>query len=149
MWLWWCRSLPGVFWRVWFSFRFSFRTENILALCWSPDGLCSLHQSTHKGDIIARAGQDKAATFRALRSPPFVNAPILSHFIFPIIFPSLIVPLSPTNNRPICPSSLAPASPPAALFSPSPALQWQVLIRELPRPLCYSPAKAPPLPSNL
>lgn len=62
-----------------------------------------------------------------------------------IILPSLIVLLSPSNNRPICPSSLAPASPPAALFSPSSALQWQVLIRELPRPLRYF-SKIPPLP---
>lgn len=64
-----------------------------------------------------------------------------------IILPSLIVPLSPSNNRPICPSSLAPASPPAALFSPSSALQWQVLIRELPRPPRYA-LKISPSPSQ-
>lgn len=64
-----------------------------------------------------------------------------------IILPSLIVLLSPSNNRPICPSSLAPASPPAALFSPSSALQWQVLIRELPRPLRHF-SKIPPSPSQ-
>lgn len=63
-----------------------------------------------------------------------------------IILPSLIVLLSPSNNRPICPSSLAPASPPAALFSPSSALQWQV-IRELPRPLRHF-SKIPPSPSQ-
>lgn len=65
-----------------------------------------------------------------------------------IIQPSLIVPLSRSNNRPICPSSLAPASPPAALFRPLSALQWQVLIRELPRPLCYSSSGPLPVPAT-
>ena len=46
-----------------------------------PDGICSLLQSAHKGDIIARAGWDKAAAFGVLQSPLFPIAPILSHSI--------------------------------------------------------------------
>lgn len=46
-----------------------------------PDGLCSPLQSAHKGDIIARAGWDKAAAFGVLQSPPFLIAPFLSHSV--------------------------------------------------------------------
>lgn len=84
-------------------------------------------------------------SFTLLLFPLHLLCPTLSWLI---IQPSLIVPLSRSNNRPICPSSLAPASPPAALFSPLSALQWQVLIRELPRPLCYSSSAPLPAPAT-
>lgn len=61
----------------------------------SPDELCSLHQSAHKGDIIDRAGQNKAATFGALRAPPFPIAPILSHFMFTDYIPLPHCPIIP------------------------------------------------------
>lgn len=61
----------------------------------SPDGLCSLFQSAHKGDIIARAGWYKATAFGVLWSPPFPIAPILSH--------SMLTDYTPLPHCPIIP----------------------------------------------
>lgn len=63
------------------------------------DGLCSLHQSDHKGDVIDRAGQNKAATFGALRAPPLPIAPILSHFMFTDYFPLPHCPIIPQQQQ--------------------------------------------------
>lgn len=63
------------------------------------DGLRSLHQSAHKGDVIDRAGQNKAATFGALRAPPLPIAPILSHFMFTDYFPLPHCPIIPQQQQ--------------------------------------------------
>lgn len=66
---------------------------------WSPDGLCILLQSAHKGDIIARAGWDKATAFGVLQSPPFPIAPILSHSILPDYPPLPHCPIIPLQQQ--------------------------------------------------
>lgn len=66
---------------------------------WSPDGLGILLQSAHKGDIIARAGWDKAAAFGLLQPPPFPLAPILSHSILPDYPPLPHCPIIPLQQQ--------------------------------------------------
>lgn len=66
---------------------------------WSPDGRCILLQSAHKGDIIARAGWDKATAFGVLQSPPFPIAPILSHSILPDYPPLPHCPIIPLQQQ--------------------------------------------------
>lgn len=59
------------------------------------DSAACMHQSAHKGDIIDRAGQNKAATFGALRAPPLPIAPILSYFMFTNYIPLPHCPIIP------------------------------------------------------
>lgn len=65
----------------------------------SPDGLCSLLQSAHKGDIIARAGWDKVTAFGASQSPPFPIAPILFHSILTDYPPLPYCPIIPLQQQ--------------------------------------------------
>lgn len=60
--------------------------------------------------------------------------------------PSLFHYPPPTTGQFVPPARLPP--PPAVLFSPSSALQWQVLVRELPQPLRYSSKSLLPFPAT-
>lgn len=124
------------------------RTVHVL-VSMNPEGFRNQLRGEKKGDISARTRWSQ--TSAALQPPPYFFHCIHSlklHTLWLSSPPSLFQHPSPTTGQFVPPAWLLP---PLLLryLAPSPALQWQVLIRKLPGPLCRSSKKpSSPLPAT-